>query len=139
LIANEEDIQVIEGLKLAKSKYVSKDYQGAIESADNLLPICCNKRLLSEIHLFIAKCHKGLEDIKSAITSCNSSIDQYSRWKDPFLYRSACFQVTELYHPSQCDIFKPNFQTAYSKHIFFLAYSRMTYSNLIKCLPFNII
>lgn len=93
LVTNQEDIQVLEGLKSAKAKYVDKDYRGAIQSADDLLPICCNKRLLSEIHLFLAKCHKGVEDIKSAITSCNSAIAQYSRWKDPFLYRSACFQA----------------------------------------------
>jgi hypothetical protein len=35
--------------------------------------------------------------LKSAISSCESSIEARPKWKDPFLYRSACFQALHQY------------------------------------------
>ena len=52
-----------------------------------------DKSLLAELHLFLAKCHRGRNDLKSAISACESSIEARPKWKDPFLYRSACFQA----------------------------------------------
>jgi hypothetical protein len=52
-----------------------------------------DKYLLAELHLLLAKCHRGQCDVKSAILSCESSIEARPKWKDPFLYRSACFQA----------------------------------------------
>ena len=46
-----------------------------------------------QAHLLLAKCYKGLGDLKTCIASCNSAIEQNSKWKEPFLYRSACFQA----------------------------------------------
>ena len=48
----------------------------------------------------LAKCYKGLGDLKTCIASCNSAIEHNSKWKEPFLYRAACFQasvVTNVY------------------------------------------
>lgn len=52
-----------------------------------------DKHLLGELHLLLAKCHRGKSDLKSAILSCQSSIEARPKWPDPFLYRSACFQA----------------------------------------------
>ena len=41
----------------------------------------------------LAKCHKGLGDLKTSISCCNSAIEQNSKWKEPYLYRSATFQA----------------------------------------------
>ena len=35
--------------------------------------------------------------MKSAILACQSSIEARPKWKDPFLYRSACFQALHQY------------------------------------------
>ena len=45
------------------------------------------------MHLLLAKCYKGLGDLKSCIACCNSAIEHNSKCKEPFLYRSACFQA----------------------------------------------
>lgn len=82
-----------ESLQNVKCLYSGKNYAGAIQAAELLLPHCNNPRLLSEVHLLLAKCYKGLGDLKTCITSCNVSIQHYSKWKEPFLYRSACFQA----------------------------------------------
>merc|ERR1719270_1809667 len=41
-------------------------------------------------------------DLKSAIVSCNSSIHHHSTWKEPFLYRSACFQALHTAYQETC-------------------------------------
>ena len=46
-----------------------------------------------QAHLLLAKCYKGLGDLKTCIASCNSAIELCSKWKEPFLYRAACFQA----------------------------------------------
>lgn len=56
-----------------------------------------DKSVLAELHLLLAKCHRGRNDVKSAILSCQSSIEARPKWKDPFLYRSACFQALHQY------------------------------------------
>ena len=48
---------------------------------------------LCQAHLLLAKCYKGLGDLKSCISCCNSAIEHNSKWREPFLYRSACFQA----------------------------------------------
>ena len=48
---------------------------------------------MCQAHLLLAKCYKGLGDLKSCISCCNSAIEHNSKWKEPFLYRSACFQA----------------------------------------------
>ena len=50
-------------------------------------------RNVAEIHLSLAKCHKSLDDVRSAVASCNAAVSLSPKWKDPFLYRSACFQA----------------------------------------------
>ena len=47
--------------------------------------------------MLLAKCYRGKDDLKSAILSCESSIEARPQWKDPFLYRSACFQALHQY------------------------------------------
>jgi len=71
----------------------SREYKTAIERAESLLPHLQNPKQTSEVHLLIGKCYKHLEDIKSAITSANSAISAYSKWQEPFLFRSVCFQA----------------------------------------------
>ena len=56
-----------------------------------------DQNILAELHLLLAKCHRGQNDLKSAILSCESSIEARPKWKDPFLYRSACFQALHQY------------------------------------------
>ena len=85
-----------------------------MDSLENVLSSSSNRRLLSEVanaalstqlyyhiwhfqaHLLLAKCYKGLSDLKTAISCCNSAIEQNSKWKEPFLYRSACFQALHV-------------------------------------------
>jgi len=76
-----------------KSLYSKKDYAGAILAGEDLLSQASNPQFLSEAHLLLAKCHKGLGDLKTCISCCNSAIEHNSKWKEPFLYRSACFQA----------------------------------------------
>jgi len=80
-------------LATAKALYGKKDYKGAIKAGEDLLPYSSNPQHLSEAHLLLAKCYKGLGDLKTCISCCNSSIEHNSKWKEPFLYRSACFQA----------------------------------------------
>ena len=60
---------------------------------DCLSDASTNDVTLADLHLLLAKCHRGRNDLKSAILSCESSIEARPKWKDPFLYRSACFQA----------------------------------------------
>ena len=46
-----------------------------------------------QAHLLLAKCYKGRGELKRCIESCNSAIEQNSKWKEPFLYRAASFQA----------------------------------------------
>ena len=67
---------------------------GYIVSFQDCLSDAANdKFLLGELHLLLAKCHRGKDDLKAAILSCESSIEARPQWKDPYLYRSACFQA----------------------------------------------
>ena len=50
-------------------------------------------RNVADLHLSLAKCHKSTDDVRSAVASCNAAISLGPKWKDPFLYRSACFQA----------------------------------------------
>ena len=73
--------------------YTNKKYSKAVQAVQSLLPVTSNPAALSEAHLFLAKCYKGLGELKLSISSCNSAIQHNSKWKEPFLYRSACFQA----------------------------------------------
>ena len=50
-------------------------------------------RKVADLHLSLAKCHKSMDDVRSAVASCNAAVSLGPKWKDPFLYRSACFQA----------------------------------------------
>ena len=76
-----------------KQLYQDKKFKEAIEVVEDVLGDSSNKRLLSEAHLLLAKCYKCQGDLKTCISSCNSAIEHNSKWKDPFIYRSACFQA----------------------------------------------
>ena len=52
-----------------------------------------SSRNLADLHLSLAKCHKSMDDVRSAVASCNAAVSLGPKWKDPFLYRSACFQA----------------------------------------------
>jgi len=91
-----------EELEEVRKLYTDKEFTQAIQAAEGLLPHCSSPRLLSETHLLLAKCHRGQGDLKSAILSCNSSIHHHSTWKEPFLYRSACFQALHTAYQETC-------------------------------------
>jgi len=80
-------------LKNIRTLFSEKKYKEAIDLGEPTLPKCTNPRLISELHLLLAKCYRGIGDLKTCISSCNSAIEQYSLWKEPFLYRSACYQA----------------------------------------------
>eukprot|EP00093_Oithona_nana_P002216 02216.XXX_16908_18848_1 [CDS] Oithona nana genome sequencing. len=87
-----------EKVSSAKQLYSVQSY----EECSSLIQDCLSdsahdKYLLAELHLLLAKCHRGRNDLKSAILSCQSSIEARPKWKDPFLYRSACFQALHQY------------------------------------------
>lgn len=73
--------------------YAGGHYDQAIREVEDTLPHLDNPRLLSEAHLLLGKCWKGRGDWKAAIASCNAAIACYSKWKEPYLLRSACFQA----------------------------------------------
>ena len=79
----------------AKKLYAAKLYRECIQVLEGSLSDAATQGpiLLAELHLLLAKCYKGLDELKNAILSCNSAIDHRPHWKDPFLYRSACFQA----------------------------------------------
>ena len=79
----------------AKRLYAAKLYRECIQVLEGSLSDAATQGpiLLAELHLLLAKCYKGLDELKNAILSCNSAIDHRPHWKDPFLYRSACFQA----------------------------------------------
>jgi len=81
------------GLAKIKAFYSKKEYKDAIKVGGDLLPIYNNPKFLSEVHLILAKSYKGLGDLKTCISSCNSAIEHNSKWKEPYLYRSACYQA----------------------------------------------
>ena len=63
-----------------------------VEECEDCLSECYH----FQAHLLLAKCYKGLSDLKAAISCCNSAIQQNSKWKEPYLYRSACFQALHV-------------------------------------------
>jgi hypothetical protein len=79
----------------AKRLYSSKLYRECIQVLESSLSDAATQGpvLLAELHLLLAKCYKGLDELKNAILSCNSAIDHRPHWKDPYLYRSVCFQA----------------------------------------------
>ena len=84
---------VLTPLATPRLLYTNKEYSKAVEAVQSLLPVTSNPAALSEAHLLLAKCYKGLGELKLSISSCNSAIQHNSKWKEPFLYRSACFQA----------------------------------------------
>jgi hypothetical protein len=98
-------------LRSAKRLYSEREFSAAVDAFEELLSEAAtaedeNKdkderqrqkrkggRMLADIHLNLAKCYKALDDVKGAIASCNAAVSLGPKWKDPFLYRSACFQA----------------------------------------------
>ncbi len=58
--------------------------------------------LLPDVHLRLARCRRARGRLREAVASCNSAIEcrsesaaqtPASAWREPFLYRSACFRA----------------------------------------------
>lgn len=103
-MAEDDDDEMMQNLqaqvKVARDMYKSGSYSGCIDVLQACLceaASCNNENMLSELHLLLAKCYRGQDDLKNAIQSCNSAIQHRPLWKDPFLYRSACFQAWHQY------------------------------------------
>lgn len=79
----------------AKQFYSSKLYRDCIQVLEKSLSDAATQGpiILAELHLLLAKCYRGLDELKNAILSCNSAIEHRPHWKDPYLYRSVCFQA----------------------------------------------
>ena len=79
----------------AKRLYAGKTYRECIQVLEGSLSDAATQGpvLLAELHLLLAKCYRGLDELKNAILSCNSAIDHRPHWKDAYLYRSACFST----------------------------------------------
>ena len=92
---NENDsvsVKVNEGYRL----YEANLYSECVKVLNECLSDAASEKgrpFVAELHLLLAKCHRGLDNLKDAVLSCNSAIEQRPGWKDPYLVRSACFQV----------------------------------------------
>ena len=83
-------------LSAAKRLYSDRNLEAAAAAFEELLSEAANgeePRNVADLHLSLAKCHKSMDDVRSAIASCNAAVSLGPKWKDPFLYRSACFQA----------------------------------------------
>ena len=76
--------------------YAEQKYAECVRRLEDVLSDAAAEKgsmYLSELHLLLAKCYRGLGDLKSAVQSCNSSLEHRPHWKDPYLVRSSCFQA----------------------------------------------
>ncbi len=94
-----ENEEIRDNVRQAKHLYSTQNYDECIDLLQDCLSDAASqdKNLLAELHLLLAKCHRGRSDLKSAILSCESSIEARPQWKYPFLYRSAVFQALHSY------------------------------------------
>ena len=80
----------------ARRLYSLQPYSDCAEVLNDCLSDAVSEKgrpYVAELHLMLAKCYRGLDNLKDAIVSCNSALEQRPGWKDPYLVRSACFQV----------------------------------------------
>ena len=95
---DDNDESVNTKVQEARRLYASQNYTECSEVLNDCLSDAASEKgrpYLAELHLLLAKCYRGLDKLKDAIVSCNSAIEQRPGWKDPYLVRSACFQVIE--------------------------------------------
>ena len=95
---DDKDESVNTKVQEARRLYASQNYTECSEVLNDCLSDAASEKgrpYLAELHLLLAKCYRGLDNLKDAIVSCNSAIEQRPGWKDPYLVRSACFQVNE--------------------------------------------
>ena len=96
---DEKDKSVSAKVQEARQLYASQKYTECSEVLNDCLSDAASEKgrpYLAELHLMLAKCYRGLDNLKDAIVSCNSALEQRPGWKDPFLVRSACFQVSMI-------------------------------------------
>ena len=92
----EEDESVSAKVREARRLYATQNYADCVNVLDECLSDAASEKgrpYVAELHLMLAKCYRGLGNLKDAIVSCNSALEQRPGWKDPYLVRSACFQV----------------------------------------------
>ena len=93
---NENDETVSLKVQEARRLYTNQNYTECADILNDCLSDAVSERgrpYVAELHLMLAKCYRGLDNLKDAIVSCNSALEQRPGWKDPYLVRSSCFQV----------------------------------------------
>ena len=93
---NENDETVSLKVQEARQLYTNQHYTECADVLNDCLSDAVSERgrpYVAELHLMLAKCYRGLDNLKDAIVSCNSALEQRPGWKDPYLVRSSCFQV----------------------------------------------
>ena len=93
---NENDETVSLKVQEARRLYTNQNYSECADILNDCLSDAVSERgrpYVAELHLMLAKCYRGLDNLKDAIVSCNSALEQRPGWKDPYLVRSSCFQV----------------------------------------------
>ena len=89
----------------ARRLYAIQHYNDCADVLNDCLSDAASEKgrpYVAELHLMLAKCYRGLDNLKDAIVSCNSALEQRPGWKDPYLVRSACFQVHEIFYIFLC-------------------------------------
>ena len=99
---NNEDKDESVNVKVQEARrlYASQKYAECSEVLNDCLSDAASEKgrpYLAELHLMLAKCYRGLDNLKDAIVSCNSALEKRPGWKDPYLVRSACFQVCDIW------------------------------------------
>ena len=93
---NENDETVSLKVQEARRLYTNQNYTECADILNDCLSDAVSEKgrpYVAELHLMLAKCYRGLDNLKDAIVSCNSALEQRPGWKDPYLVRSSCFQV----------------------------------------------
>ena len=98
-----EDESVSAKVREARRLYAAQLYSDCAHVLEECLSDAASEKgrpFVAELHLMLAKCYRGLGNLKDAVLSCNSALEQRPGWKDPYLVRSACFQVNVILHMS---------------------------------------
>ena len=93
---HENDETVSLKVQEARRLYTNQNYTECADILNDCLSDAVSEKgrpYVAELHLMLAKCYRGLDNLKDAIVSCNSALEQRPGWKDPYLVRSSCFQV----------------------------------------------
>ena len=96
-----EDESVSAKVREARRLYAAQLYSDCAHVLEECLSDAASEKgrpFVAELHLMLAKCYRGLGNLKDAVLSCNSALEQRPGWKDPYLVRSACFQVNVFLH-----------------------------------------